>query len=94
MCTRCGGEPPSSRPCPALSKNATSVKRWDTSQKCVEANNNQIQLKTVNKVTFAMERTILQSRHLEHWRWECFIVKNKSLACLRHGNISQYVTAM
>ena len=27
MCTRCGGKPPSSRLCPALSKNATPVKK-------------------------------------------------------------------
>ena len=31
MCTRCGGKPHSSGPCPALSKNATPVIRWDFS---------------------------------------------------------------
>ena len=32
ICSRCGGNLNSSRPCPALGKNATPVKRWDTSQ--------------------------------------------------------------
>ena len=52
MCTRCGGKPHSSRPCPTLSKkNATAVKRWDTSQKCLEAIPNQIQVSTINRIT-------------------------------------------
>ena len=72
-------------------KNAT-VKKWYTSQKCVEANPNQIQLSTINRITFAKKRTH-QSKHLQHRRWECFILKNKHLACLRHGNISQQILA-
>ena len=82
MCTRCGGKPHSGRPCPALSKNATSVKRWDTSQKRVEANHNQIQVSTINRISSAKKKMFLQSKHLQHRRWECFILKNKSLASL------------
>ena len=70
-------------------KIATPVKRWDTSQKCVEANPNQIQVKTINRITFAKKKIFLQSKHLHNRRWECFVLKNKSSACLRHGNISQ-----
>ena len=53
MCNRRGGKPYSSKPCPALVKNATPVKRWDTSQKSVEANPNQIQESTINRIIFA-----------------------------------------
>ena len=82
MCNRCGSKPHSSRPCPALRKNAAPVKRLDTSQKCVEADPNIIQVSTINRITFAMKKVFLQSKHLQHRRWECFILKNKSLACL------------
>ena len=77
MCTRCGGKPHSSRPCPALSKKATSVKKWDTSQNCEEANLNQIQVSTINRVTFAKKKMFLQSKHLQHRRWECFVLKKQ-----------------
>ena len=90
MCTRSGAKPNSSRPCPALSKkNATPAKRWDTSQKSAEANHNQIQVSKINRITFAKKKICLQRKHLQHRRWECFTLKNKSLACLQHGNISQ-----
>ena len=82
MCTRYGGKPHSSRPCPALNKKATPLKRWDTSQKCVEANPNQIQVSTIDRITFAKKKMFLQSKHLQHRRGECLILKNKSLACL------------
>ena len=36
MCTRYGGMPHSSRPCPALRKKATTLKKLDTSQKCCD----------------------------------------------------------
>ena len=55
-------------------KNATPVKRCDTSQKHVEATLNQIQVSTKNRIPFAKKETILQSKHLQHRRWECFIL--------------------
>ena len=54
MCTRCGGKQHSSRSCPVLVKNATPVKTWDNSQKCVEANPSQIQVSTINRLTLEM----------------------------------------
>ena len=43
---------------------------------------------TINRITFA-KKIFLQSKNLHHRRSECFIQKNKSLAYLRHGNISR-----
>ena len=68
MCTRCAGKPHFSRPCPAISKNATPVKRWYTSQNCVEANPNQTQVSTINRKSFAKKKMFLQSKHLQHRR--------------------------
>ena len=61
MCTSCGGKPHSSRPCPALSKNATTVKRLDTSQKCVEANPNQIQVSTINRINLRRRKCFFRA---------------------------------
>ena len=69
MCTRYGGKPHSSRPCPAL-KNATPGKRWDNSRKCVEANPNQFQECTINRINFAKKKMFLQTKPLQHRRWE------------------------
>ena len=56
MCTRCAGKPHSSRPCPVLSKKCNTCEKVDTSQKCVEANPNQIQVSTLNRITFAKKQ--------------------------------------
>ena len=42
-----------------LIKNATSVKRWDTYQKCVEANPNQTRVSTINRIIFAQKKTFI-----------------------------------
>ena len=60
MCTMCGGKPHSSSPCPTLTKNATPVKRWDAYQKCVEANLNQFQVGTINRINFAKKNFFSQ----------------------------------
>ena len=88
MCTRCGGKPHSSRPCPVLSKKCNTCEKVGHFSKCLEANPNQIH-KYNQQNNFAKQKKFLQSMHLYHRRWESFILRNKSLACLRHGNISQ-----
>ena len=83
MCTRCGGKPHSSRPCPALSKKCNTCEKVGHFSKMCRSRPQPISGKYNKQNNFCEEeKMFLQSKHLQHRRWECFILKNKSLACL------------
>ena len=80
MCTRCGGKPHYSRPCPALSKkNATPVKMWDNLNRNVSkfmSNNIQFSLIQYIFKIFAILGPWLQGPSMVRLR-----SKEKNLSC-------------
>ena len=91
MCTRCGGKPQSSRPCPALSKKCNTCEKLGNFSKMCRSRP-QPNLGKYNKQNNFSEGENISSEHKSPAS-ECFILENKSLACLLHGNISQLITA-
>ena len=89
MCTRCGGRPHSSRRYPALSKICNTCEKVRHFSKKCRSKPQPNSGKYNKQNNFCEEKKIVQNKHLYHRRWECFILKNKSLACLRHWSISQ-----
>ena len=78
MCSRCGGKPDFKRPCPAVSKKGTPAKRWDTSQKFVEAEPKQIQVNTIHRITFSEKENISSDQASSASEIGFFYTENKS----------------
>ena len=85
--SRCGSKPQLRRSCPAISKIFNTIMKIP--QNWAETNPIWIQVREIDKTTIVKKKMFLPSKHLQDRWWECFMQENSSLACLRHGNISQ-----
>ena len=74
MCTRCGGKPHSSRPCPVLSKKCNTCEKVGHLSKMCRSKPQPNSGKYNRRNNFC--------KHIQLRRWERFILKKISLACL------------
>ena len=70
MCTRCGGKPHSSRPCPGLNKKCNTCEKVGHFSKMCRSRSQPNSCKYNKQNNFAKKKMFLQSMHLQHWRWE------------------------
>ena len=89
MCTRCGGKPHSSRPCPALSKKYNTCENVGHFSKMCQSEPRPNLGKYKKQNNFCEKENASSEQASPASEMERFILKKKSVACLGHGNISQ-----